>query len=298
MTLTGSLPQFVDIDPASLQADRWGSHSSGQVFPLRERVRGIFKGLVLGALAGGAMAIVAASALGQQQPDSSMANMPGMGKMDMSKSDMGDMKDMGPSMAAMAGHMYVTPLRPRQPGDEEKTKALVAQVRASIERYRDYKKALADGYVIANPKVDQPQFHFNNQANIEAAEHGFDPTKPSSLLYFKTPMKHYKLEGVMFTAGPSATEDELNERIPLSIVRWHYHVNFCAAPANKTQEYFGDHPKFGMFGSIRTAEACKAEGGTFLPHIFTWMIHLFPFEDNLKDAFSMNDDIPHFGLEP
>src|ERR1700733_6685225 len=114
---------------------------------------------VLCAIASGAIAIVAVSAQGQQQPDSSMANMPGMGKMDMSKSDMGDMKDMGPSMAAMAGHMYVTPLRPRQPGDEEKAKALVAQMRAWIYRYRDYKKALADGYVIANPKVDQPLFH-------------------------------------------------------------------------------------------------------------------------------------------
>jgi len=228
----------------------------------------------------------------QQRPDS-MANMPGM-----SKNDMADMKDMGPSMAAMAGHMYITPLRPRQAGDEEKAKAIVTAVRAAIERYRDYKKALADGYVIANPEVDQPQAHFNNQANIAAADQHFDPAKPSSLLYFKTPKQHYKLEGVMFTAAPNASEDELNSRIPLSIVRWHYHENFCAAPANRTQEYLGQHPKFGMFGSINTAEACKAEGGTFLPRIFTWMIHVFPFEDNLKDAYSMNDDIPHFGLEP
>jgi cytochrome c556 len=229
----------------------------------------------------------------QGQASDSMANMPGM-----DKNDMADMKDMGPSMAAMAGHMYVTPLRPRQPGDEEKAKAIVAQVRASIERYRDYKKALADGYVIANPEVDQPQAHFNNKANLAAAEHHFDPTKPSSLLYFKTPKQHYKLEGVMFTAAPNATEDELNERIPLSVVRWHFHEKFCAAPASRTQEYLGQHPKFGMFGSINTADACKAEGGTFLPRIFTWMIHVFPFEEDLKDAYSMNDDVSHFGLQP
>jgi hypothetical protein len=225
-----------------------------------------------------------------------MANMPGMNKNSMA--DMADMKDIGPSMAAMAGHMYMTPLRSRQPGDEQKAKAVVEQVRASIERYQNYKKALADGFVIANPDVDQPQFHFNNQANIAAAEHQFDPTKPSSLLYFKTPKQHYKLEGVMFTAGPNATEDELNERIPLSIVRWHKHTNFCAAPANRVQEYFGQYPKFGMFGSIRTEDACKSEGGVFYPSVFTWMIHVFPFENNLKDAFSMNDDIPHFGPQP
>jgi hypothetical protein len=247
-------------------------------------------GFLLLIFAGGVMTLAACSADAQQQPASSMAKMPGMGN--------DDMKDMGPSMAAMAGHMYITPMRPAQSGDEEKAKAVAAQVRASIERYRDYKKALADGYVIANPEVDQPQFHFNNPANIKEAERHFDPAKPSSLLYFKTPKQHYKLEGVMFTAAPNATEDELNERIPLSIVRWHEHTNFCGAPANRVQEYFGKKPKFGMFGSINTAEACKTEGGTFLPHIFTWMIHVFPFEDNLKDVFSMNDDVPHFGAQP
>lgn len=228
----------------------------------------------------------------QQKKDQSMGNMPGM--------DMGgknDMAEMGPSMAAMAGHMYVTPLRPRQPGDEEKARAIVAQVKASIERYKDYRKALADGYAIGNPDVDEPQFHFISQANTQEAEHRFDPTRPSSLLYFQTPKQRYKLEGVMFTVPTSASEDELNNRIPLSMVRWHKHTNFCAAPANRVKEYLGKHPKFGMFGSINTADACKAEGGTFFPEIFTWMIHVFPFEDNLKDVFSMNDDIPHFGAE-
>jgi hypothetical protein len=198
-------------------------------------------------------------------------------------SSMGGMSVMGESMAAMTNHMCITPLRTRQPGDEEKVKAMVAQVRAAIEKYKDYKKALADGYVIANPKV----------VNVRLADTMFDPTKPSSLLYYQTPTQRYKLEGVMFTASPSATEDELNQRIPLSVVRWHEHTNFCGAPADKVKQYFGDHPKFGMFGSIHTKEACQAEGGTFLPVIFTWMIHVFPYEDNLKDVFSMNDDEAH-----
>jgi len=235
----------------------------------------------------------AALAQEQQQPDQSKGGMAGM---DMSGA--GDMGDMGSSMAAMAGHMYITPLRPRQPGDEEKAKAVVAQVKASIERYKDYRKALADGYVIGNPKVKQPQYHFVKQSNILEAEHHFDPTKPSALLYYGTPSQRYRLEGVMFTVPPSASEDELNARIPLSIVRWHEHVKFCAAPANKVQEYLGQHPKFGMFGSITTAEACNAEGGTFYPVIFTWMIHVFPYEENLKDVFSMNDDIPHYATVP
>jgi hypothetical protein len=239
-------------------------------------------------LAGAVLTLVAAPAPAQQKQDQSKDSMPGM---NMSGTDMANM---GPSMAAMAGHMYVTQLRPIQPGDEDKVKTIVAQVKASIERYKDYRKALADGYVIANPKVDQPQFHFNNQANALEAEHHFDPTKPSSLLYRKTPTQRYRLEGVMFTVPPDASEDELNSRIPLSVVRWHEHIKFCAAPADKVQEYLGQHPKFGMFGSINTPEACKAEGGTFYPVIFTWMIHVFPYETNLKDVFSMNDDIPHY----
>jgi cytochrome c556 len=264
------------LQPVGMKA--FPTHENGQ--------HGAFRCLWLYLLVGVALG---AAAAGAQQPDQSMGNMPGM--------NMDGMEDMGPSMAAMAGHMTVTSMRPKQPGDEEKVKAVVAQVKATIERYKDYRKALADGYVIANPKVDQPQFHFNNQANIKEADTHFDPTKPSSLLYFKTPTQRYKLEGVMFTASPAATEDELNARIPLSIVRWHEHTKFCAAPANRVREYFGEHPKFGMFGSITTAEACKAEGGIFYPVIFTWMIHVFPYENDLKDVFSMNDDIPHFGKD-
>lgn len=203
------------------------------------------------------------------------------------------MSVMGESMEAMTNHMCITPLRPEQSGDAERAKALVDQVRAAIEKYKDYKKAIKDGYIQANPTVDQPQFHFNNDANAKLADTGFDPTRPTSLLYYRTPTQRFKLEGVMFTARNSATEDELNQRVPLSIARWHKHTNFCAAPENKVKEYFGDHPKFGMFGSIHTREVCNAEGGTFVPVVFTWMIHVFPYENDFKNQFSMNDDISH-----
>ena len=204
------------------------------------------------------------------------------------------MNVMGESMAAMANHMCITPMRPRQPNDEEKARAVIAEVRATIEKYRDYKKAIADGYVQGNPTVDQPQFHFTNDANAKLADTQFDPSRPTSLLYFQTPTQKFRIEGVMYTARPSATEDELNQRIPLSIARWHKHTNFCAAPENKVKEYFGKNPKFGMFGSIHTREACTAEGGKFMPVVFTWMIHVFPYEGDLANTFSMNDDVPHF----
>jgi hypothetical protein len=243
--------------------------------------------MVLLVLAFGAMWLIVPF-LQAQQPDAQMGGMPGM---DMG--GLGDMSDMGPSMAAMVGHMYLTPLRPKQPGDEEKAKAIVATVKAFIERYKNYRKALADGYVILNPKLRQPQYHFHNQANDREAELHFDPSKPTALLYRQTPMLEYKLEGVMFTASPDATEDELNRRVPLSIVRWHRHINYCEAPLDRVKEYLGEHPKFGMFGSIRTKEACEAERGTFHPRVFTWMLHVFPYEGNFKHIFSLNDDVAH-----
>jgi hypothetical protein len=230
--------------------------------------------------------------LGYARPqDPQKGSMPGM---DMSgMGDMGDMNDNGPSMAAMAGHMYITPRRPKQPGDEEKAKAVVAKVKAMMERYKDYRKALADGYFIANPKVKQPQYHFMNNANTQQADVHFDPGKPTALLYRQTPMLEYKLEGAMYTASPQATEDELNQRIPLSIARWHRHLNFCEAPEDRVQDYKADHPKFGMFGSINTKEACEAERGIFHPYFFTWMIHVFPYEYDFREVFSLNDDVAH-----
>jgi hypothetical protein len=236
---------------------------------------------------------------GQASQSSDMPGMSGMtttvaGRACDDTSHMGAMTVvMGESMAAMANHLCMTPLRPVQPGDEEKAKALVAEVKAVLEKYKDYKKALADGYTIANPNVEMPQYHFMNTANAKLADTQFDPTRPTALLYFHTGNQRYRLEGVMYTDDVDATEDQLNQRIPLSIARWHQHINFCAAPANKISEYHGATPKFGMFGSIHTAEACKAEGGTFYPIIFNWMVHVFPYESDLKNVFSMNDDESH-----
>jgi len=57
------------------------------------------------------------------------------------------------------------------------------------------------------------------------------------------------------------------------------------APADRVKDYKAAHPKFGMFGSIKTAEACAAERGDFHPYMFTWMIHIFPYEPDFKDVF-------------
>ena len=193
-------------------------------------------------------------------------------------------------MAHMSGHMYMTTLRPIKEGDRQKADALVQSAKAAMAPYQDYHKALSDGYEIFLPNVPQPQYHFTKYQYGLAARSSFDPSKPTSLLYTKTADGGYKLVGAMYTDRVDATEDELNGRIPLSVARWHQHINFCKAPAGRKAEYFGPDAKFGLLGSITTAEGCEEAGGEFHPHIFGWMVHVYPYETDPKKVWSTDDD--------
>jgi hypothetical protein len=201
-------------------------------------------------------------------------------------------------MANMASHMYMTTLRAGKPGDQQKADAIVSAAKQAMAPYRDYHKALEDGYEIFLPNVPQSQYHFTNAAHgLEARSH-FDALKPTSLLYKKSADGGYELVGAMYTDRVDATEDEINERIPLSIARWHQHINFCKAPVDRKAEYFGPEAKFGLLGSISTKEACEAAGGTFYPHIFGWMVHVYPNERDPKGVWStMDDDEGHDNMD-
>jgi hypothetical protein len=129
-------------------------------------------------------------------------------------------------------------------------------------------------------------YHFTNYEYAFDAAMAFNPYHPTSLLYEKHG-DDYKLVGVMYTAPKRFTEDELDERIPLSIAQWHEHVNFCAAPAGHRYEYLLPHTQFGLTGSISTQEACDAAGGTFHPVILNWMVHVYPFEKDQASQWSV-----------
>jgi hypothetical protein len=193
-------------------------------------------------------------------------------------------------MAAMPGHMHMTSLREPQPGDQQKAAAIVQAAKAAMDPYQNYRKALADGYRIFLPNVPQPQYHFTNLSHGLAARTRFDPAMPTSLLYKKTADGGYTLVGVMYTAAVDADEKELNDRIPLSISRWHQHINFCKAPADQKALYFGSNAKFGLLGSITTQAQCDAAGGEFHPHIFGWMVHVYPYEADPRRVWSTDDD--------
>jgi hypothetical protein len=198
----------------------------------------------------------------------------------------------GDDMAHMAGHMHFTDLQAAKPGDQAKADSIAAAAKAAMEPYKDFHKALADGYEIFLPKVPQPQYHFTKREyGMEAWSH-FDASKPTSLLYTKTADGGYTLVGAMYTDRVDAPLEELNERIPLSVARWHQHINFCKAPAGSDFKtaYLGPNAKFGLMGSITTKEACEAAGGTFRPHLFGWMVHVYPYETDPKKVWAVDDD--------
>ncbi|HMK29696.1 MAG TPA: hypothetical protein VK473_08445 [Terriglobales bacterium] len=194
--------------------------------------------------------------------------------------------DMGP-------HMKMTDLRPLQPGDKEKAAAIVDQTRTTLEKYRDYKVALADGYRIFLPNLPQKMYHFTNYWYGFEAAFRLNPEHPTSLLYEKTADGGWKLIGAMYTAPAQATQEELNERIPLSIAQWHEHTNFCAAPKGHESEYLGSRARFGLAGSIVTEDQCNKAGGTFKPVIFGWMVHVYPFEKTPAEVWAVERQMDH-----
>jgi hypothetical protein len=182
--------------------------------------------------------------------------------------------------------MRMTALSQPQAGDKERADALANRAREAIEKFRDYRVALSNGYRILLPDVPQKMYHFNNANHYMEAERQFTPERPTSLLYEKAP-GGYRLIGVMYTAPADATENELNQRIPLSAAKWHQHVNVCLPQGDPLQNLFGRGTKFGLDGSITTREGCDREGGQFFPQLFGWMVHLYPYERTPEEMWSL-----------
>ena len=44
------------------------------------------------------------------------------------------------------------------------------------------------------------------------------------------------------------------------------------------------------WAQLRRATACEAEGGQFFPHIFGWMVHVYPYDNDPKKIWSTEDD--------
>jgi len=222
----------------------------------------------------------------QQQSQGMDSGMPGMDRDDAKANEAHAVRDMTPGHRdAYNPHMHMTAPRPQTPEDLARAEQIVNQLREGIAKYKDYHVALADGYKIFLPNLAQPEYHFTNYVNGFLEAFTFEPSRPTSLLYKKT-ATGYELVGAMYTMPKRATEDQLNERVPLSVVTWHRHTNLCMpSPAQRRN---ADWTKFGLRGSIATQEACDAAGGRFQPVIFGWMVHVYPYEDSADKIFAMH----------
>jgi hypothetical protein len=220
------------------------------------------------------------SASTQSTSHDDMQGMPGM-KMDHGQMTTDQMAEhdangqMIPGHQHMGPHMKMSAKRPSTPEDWSKADEVVTELREGIEKYKDYRVAIADGFEPFLPNLPQPMYHFTSARNGFLESFTFDASRPTSLLYKKT-AGGYELIGAMYTMPVRATEEELNERIPLSIAQWHLHTNLCIPKAGGVQH--ADFTKFGLMGSITTKASCDANGGRFYPILFGWMVHVYPFE--------------------
>src|SRR6185503_12021377 len=181
----------------------------------------------------------------------------GVDGMDMSGSD--DCR-----MAAMAKHMAYSSPRSLTVADSVRSALVVNELRQAIAKYQDVKVAEADGYKMFAPQIkNQPQYHFTRGLNAMRNQWGFDPARPTSLLYKKDAQGEFHLIGAMYTASKGTSEDELDKRIPLSVARWHRHVNWCVPARYAKDRWFetkDGRPVFGPLG-VATEDECKAVDG-------------------------------------
>jgi hypothetical protein len=200
----------------------------------------------------------------QKMDHGKMAGMPGMDMDDAKANEHAAMSDMSEHHHGEhhSEHMFMTSPRKATAEDERRAEEIVRELRTGIEKYKDYHVALNEGYKIFLPNLPQPEYHFTRTAT------GYD------------------LVGAMYTMPKRASEEQLNARVPLSIAMWHLHTNLCM-PA-KDQRANADWTKFGLQGSITTQEACDTEGGRFLPVVFGWMTHVYPYEDSQAKIFAMH----------
>jgi hypothetical protein len=195
---------------------------------------------------------------------------------------MHEMSHAGHDMASDP-HLHLSAPVPALAADTARARELVATIRSALAIYRSVDTARADGYEQFLPNVPLPVYHFTNRRHGLEAAFGFDPARPTSLLYRKNADGSFTLTGVMYTAPRRLAEETLDARIPRGIARWHQHINWCIPKRGdeaRWRETRDGKPVFGPLGPISDEKACDAAGGRFLPHLFGWMVHVNAFESD------------------
>lgn len=216
-----------------------------------------------------------------QRPEQPVQAPTAMGAMDST-----DQPAAAAAHEAMSGpmardpHLKLTPLRGPTAAATARAARLVADIRAALDAFRDVRVAQTQGFRQFLPGVKQPVYHFTNWWWAREEMFRFNPAKPTSLLYRQDPGGALVLVGAMYSAPARASLEQLDRRIPLSVARWHEHVNWCLPPAGQAarwREVRDGTPVFGPKSPIATAEACARVGGRFVPRMFGWMVHVMAF---------------------
>ena len=198
----------------------------------------------------------------------------------------------GAADAAMSGelsdaarrHLELTPTRIATAADSAKALEVAATLRKALTKYADTATATADGYRMFLPGLKtQKVFHFTNYRHAMLEAFRFDPEKPTSLLYQRGSDGKLQLIGAMYTAPKRVRAGRLDDRVPLSIARWHRHVNWCVPPKGDERRWLEQRdglPLFGPESPIATRKECESVGGKFHESVFGWMIHANVFLGN------------------
>ncbi len=196
--------------------------------------------------------------------------------MDHHEHSVGAMESMTPHEQHTGPHMKWTALRPANAADVLRGEQIVHFLRSALAKYKDYRVAMDEGFAPLHPERKPRHYHFVNKQHRRMARFRFDPAEPSALLYKKTG-DGYELEGAMYTAPKWLSEDQLNERVPLSVAQWHAHIKMCFAPDGSNIRRLS-RGQFGFKGTIVTESECQAAGGRFAPQVGGWMMHVYPFK--------------------
>ena len=175
-------------------------------------------------------------------------------------------------------HVQYTDLRPENDADKARAAILVTDIQHALAKYRDYHVAETDGFEPFAPEVKVPVETFCRSSHNPTAAVTFDPNEPYSLLYQPSPGGGYKLIGATYVGEKDASEDQLNEYVPLSVARWRRDINVCL-PARGTDVKKADRTKFDL---IATKQGCDAAGGRFFPLVSDWTVQVHPWEKNTK----------------
>lgn len=195
------------------------------------------------------------------------------------------------AVMAMSPHMDMTVKTPLAPGDRERAGAILSALKNVMAKYQDVRAAEAGGYAQWQPQLHLADAHFTNMTYAKEAWSGrFDASHPTSLMYRRNG-NGWILQGAMYTAPPSASEEQLNAEVPTSIGQWHRHTNVCMGPAGTSaREYFGHGAKFGLAGSIADEASCTGAGGRWKAQVYGWMLHVWPMQPDPAKVWMLHPD--------